>query len=239
MPLFLTVGNSSIRFRTSGAPPAALPADVPPQRLAEALGQAGAEVLVAASVNPAAEQTLAEAARAAGLAAPLYAGRDFPSGVPAEVDNPDAVGIDRLLNVAAAWRRARRLSAAVDFGTAVSISVAGDGGAFVGGAILPGLRLSLDALARGTAFLPALEPDVPQRALGRDTREAILSGTVRGTAAAAAALVESIGGELGRELAVFATGGDAGLLRPLLPTSWEFVDVLTLEGLELAWRRSS
>jgi type III pantothenate kinase len=113
------------------------------------------------------------------------------------VDRPADVGADRLVNALAAARIHGTPAIVADFGTATTIDcVAGDG-AFVGGAIAPGLELGLEALAARTAKLPRVELRAPDRAIGRDTVGAIQSGTVLGYQA----LVEGVIGRIRAELA--------------------------------------
>jgi len=193
---------------------------------------------VAASVNPAAEPLLAEICFQSGLSAPLFAGRDFPTGVEVSVENPVSVGIDRILNVRAAFARSGVACAAVDVGTATSISVADDRGRFVGGAILPGMAVALKALEESTALLPAVTLTLPAEPLGRNTAAAMLSGCVFGTLGAVKEIISRINAELGRELKVFLTGGDAELLSAIAPAGWTAVPNLTFEGLRLAYDES-
>jgi type III pantothenate kinase len=190
---------------------------------------------VAASVNPTAEPLLVEMCFESGLSAPLYAGRDFPTGVEMAVENPAAVGIDRILNVKAAFGRSGAACAAVDFGTATSISVADGRGHFVGGAIMPGMAVALRALEESTALLPAVTLALPGEALGGNTAAAMLSGCVFGTLGATKEIISRINAELGTDLKVFVTGGDAKFLSPIVPAGWTTVGDLTFEGLRLAY----
>src|SRR5436190_7601908 len=116
--------------------------------------------------------------------------------IPIRVDRPDEVGADRLVNALAAGRVYGTPAVVVDFGTATTFDcVAGDG-AYVGGAIAPGLELGLDALATRTAKLPRIELRTPDRAIGRDTVTSIQSGAVFGHIALATGLLERIRAEL-------------------------------------------
>lgn len=238
MDTCILLGNTSIKVARGDTQPVCLPADVAVAELAALVKGAHTAAPIAASVNPAAEKRLNAACREAGISAPLYAGRDFPAGVRFAVGEPDRAGIDRVLNVKAAWHRCHAACAAVDLGTAISISVADDEGRFAGGAILPGLALSLRALHRETAFLPELLPAPVDDALGGDTASAMLSGVLYGARGAVAELVDRMGRSLGSPLEVFLTGGDRPLVAPLCPREWQVVDTLTLEGLRLAHAES-
>lgn len=127
------------------------------------------------------------------------------------VDRPSEVGADRLVNALAVARLYGTPAVVVDFGTATTFDgVAGDG-AYVGGAIAPGLELGLEALAAKTAKLPRVELRAPDRAIGRDTVSAIQSGTVFGYQALASGLL----GRIRRELADLA-GIEPGAVHAIL-----------------------
>jgi type III pantothenate kinase len=130
------------------------------------------------------------------------------------VDRPAEVGADRLVNALAAARIHGTPAIVVDFGTATTLDCVAADGAYVGGAIAPGLELGLEALAARTAKLPRIELKAPDRAIGRDTVSAMQSGTVFGYQALAAGLITRVRGELAdtagvepRDVRVILTGG--------------------------------
>lgn len=111
----------------------------------------------------------------------------------------------------------------VDFGTATNIDVIDEDGYYIGGAIAPGIRISMDALAARAAKLASVPLEAPEHAIGRDTEECIKVGAVMGAAAMAEGLVARMKRELGREDAtVIATGGLAGHRRRFdrMPSTW-------------------
>jgi len=112
------------------------------------------------------------------------------------VDRPDDVGADRLVNALAAARLHGTPAVVVDFGTATTLDCVAADGAYVGGAIAPGLELGLEALAARTAKLPRIELRAPDRAIGRDTVSAMQSGTIFGYQALAAGLLARVRVEL-------------------------------------------
>ena len=112
------------------------------------------------------------------------------------VDRPEQVGADRLVNALAAQRLYGTPAVVVDFGTATTLDCVALDGAYVGGAIAPGLELGLEALAARTAKLPRIELRAPDRAIGRDTVSAMQSGTVFGYQALAAGLLARVRREL-------------------------------------------
>ncbi len=120
------------------------------------------------------------------------------------VERPEQVGADRLVNALAAQRLYGTPAVVVDFGTATTLDCVAADGAYVGGAIAPGLELGLEALAARTAKLPVIELRAPDRAIGRDTVSAMQAGTVLGYQALAAGLLARVRGEL----------ADAARIRP-------------------------
>ena len=154
------------------------------------------------------------------------------------VDRPSDAGADRLVNALAAQRLYGTPAVVVDFGTATTFDcVAGDG-AYVGGAIAPGLELGLEALASRTARLPRVDLAVPSRAIARDTVGAIQSGIFFGYASMVDGLVRRIREENGVEARVLATGGFATLLGPTSETIEEVDEFLTLDGLRILYERN-
>ncbi|MFL5778740.1 MAG: type III pantothenate kinase [Chloroflexota bacterium] len=130
------------------------------------------------------------------------------------VDRPNEVGADRLVNALAAQRLYGTPAVVVDFGTATTLDCVAVDGAYVGGAIAPGLELGLEALAARTAKLPRIELRAPDRAIGRDTVSAMQSGTVFGYLALTAGLLERVRLELAEahgiepaEVKAILTGG--------------------------------
>ena len=130
------------------------------------------------------------------------------------VDRPGDVGADRLVNALAAARLHGTPAVVADFGTATTLDCVAADGAYVGGAIAPGLELGLEALAARTAKLPRVELRAPDRAIGRDTVSAMQSGTVLGYQALASGLLERVRTELAEsngvqpsDVKTIATGG--------------------------------
>ena len=157
------------------------------------------------------------------------------------VDRPNEVGADRLVNALAAARLHGTPAVVVDFGTATTFDCVAADGAYVGGAIAPGLELGLEALAARTAKLPRIELRAPDRAIGRDTVSAMQSGTVLGYQALAAGLLSRIRAELAEANDVAPAEVRAILTGGLSAAPWaealEGIDAidpdLTLKGLAI------
>lgn len=152
--------------------------------------------------------------------------------------HPEEVGADRIANAVAAEKIYGAPSIVVDFGTATNIDVVAEDGCYIGGAIAPGLRISMDALVARAARIASIPLETPAHAIGRTTEEAVQSGAVLGTAAMVEGLVARIRSELGAPDAhVIATGG----LASIVADSTDIFDVvdgqLTLKGIcEIARR---
>ncbi len=157
------------------------------------------------------------------------------------VDRPDDVGADRLVNALAAARLHGTPAIVVDFGTATTFDCIASDGAYVGGAIAPGLALGLEALASRTAKLPRVELRAPDRAIGRDTVSAIQAGTVLGYQALAGGLLERMRRELADANGIRPEGVHAILTGGLSAAPWvqglDGIDAidpdLTLKGLAI------
>lgn len=168
---------------------------------------------------------------------PLVVGRHVPLPLPVKLPKPEAVGVDRLCAAAAAFAITGAPCAVVDFGTAITVDVVDQEGAFIGGAILPGVGLQATALHEHTALLPLVLVQRPERAIGRDTVEAIRSGVYHGVSGAVRGVVETYATELGRWPTVIATGADAGLIAGACDYFSALVPDLCLRGVGLAYAR--
>ncbi len=192
-----------------------------------------------ASVVPSLTAGLEEMAVRRGLPILVANASTLPIGV--LVDEPAAVGADRLVNSLAAARLYGVPAVVADLGTATTVDAVGADGSFVGGAIAPGLDLGLEALASRTAQLPRIDLVVPDRAIGRDTIGAMQSGTVFGYQSLVGGLIERIRNELAYDTGVAANAVHTILTGGLSSVSWasaiEGVDVidpdLTLKGLAI------
>jgi type III pantothenate kinase len=170
---------------------------------------------------------------------PLVVGPGVRTGLPLEVDNPHEVGPDRVVNCVAAIERHGAPCVVVDFGTAITFDAVSAAGAFVGGAIAPGLEIAMEALGARAARLLRVELRAPEHAIGRTTVANMQSGAVFGCAGMVDALVERFRAELGAaDAPAVATGGMAGVVAPHCRTVTHVEPWLTLEGLRIVWRRA-
>lgn len=159
-----------------------------------------------------------------------------------EVEYPDRVGMDRLAAAVAANERRspRRPAIVVDTGTAITVDLVNHHGAFLGGAILPGFRLTARALAEGTNQLPLAVysgEDEPPTVLGKNTEGAIRSGQFWGAVGAVREIIERLSVDLSEPPDVFVTGGDLKKLTPFVAKNAQFVPHMVLSGIMAAQRR--
>ena len=161
------------------------------------------------------------------------------TGVPVLTDNPKEVGADRIVNSLAAFTLYGGPAIVVDFGTSTNLDVISGKGEFLGGALAPGIEISIEALASRAAQLRKVELVTPRNVIGKNTVEALQSGAIYGFAGQVDGLVDRIVDELGGEVkAVIATGGLAGVVVPESETITHHEPDLTLIGLCLMFERN-
>jgi type III pantothenate kinase len=164
------------------------------------------------------------------------------TGVPLLVDNPKEIGADRIVNTLAAHALYGGPAIVVDFGTSTNLDVVSPKGDFLGGALAPGIEISVDALAARAAQLRKVELIRPKSVIGKNTVEALQSGTIFGFAGQVDGLVDRITAELAESYdqapTVIATGGLAPLIIGVAETIDEHEPDLTLIGLRLIHERN-
>jgi len=159
------------------------------------------------------------------------------TGVQLLVDNPKEIGADRIVNTLAAHTLYGGPAIVVDFGTSTNLDVVSPKGEFLGGALAPGIEISVDALSARAAQLRKVELVRPKNVIGKNTVEALQSGTIFGFAGQVDGLVDRITAELAKDYdeapTVIATGGLAPLIIGVSETIDEHEPDLTLIGLRL------
>src|SRR6202035_1453471 len=156
------------------------------------------------------------------------------TGMAIRYDNPREIGADRLVNAVAIKERFSGAAVCVDFGTATTFDVVSRDGEDVGGALMTGIEISLEALSERGARLPKIDLAPPRSVIGKNTIDAIRSGVVYGYAGAIDAILRRLYEELGERADVIATGGLSGLVVPYTEEISEVDDLLTLTGLRMA-----
>ena len=160
------------------------------------------------------------------------------TGVPVLTDNPKEVGADRIVNTLAAHHLFGGPCIVVDFGTTTNLDVVSRHGEFLGGALAPGVEISLDALAARAAQLRKVELVRPRSVIGKNTVEALQSGILYGFAGQVDGLVRRIIAEIGPVTSVVATGGLAPVVVPDAETITHHEPDLTLLGLRLVYEHN-
>lgn len=208
----------------------------------ELLALAGVEVafdgIVVSSSVPAVTGALAMMVERWFDAPLVVVGPTTPTGMAVRYDSPNDVGPDRIVDAVAAVDLYGAPVVVVDLGTATTFDAVSADGEYLGGAIVPGIAISMNALFSQAAALRRVELVAPERAIGRSTAESIQSGTVFGYAALVDGLCRRIVAELGGEPAVVATGGLAPLVADHCETLTGHEPWLTLHGLRLVFERA-
>ncbi len=170
----------------------------------------------------------------------VVVGPGTKTGMAIRIDNPREVGADRIANALGAMDRFGAPVIAVDFGTATTLDVVDANGAYLGGIIAPGVRISADALVHATSALRRVDVERPKHVVGKSTVEAIQSGLVYGFAGLVDGVVLRVKEETGfTDVPVVATGGLSAVLAPVSRTITHVDADLTLHGLRIVFERNS
>lgn len=145
------------------------------------------------------------------------------------------VGQDRLVNAYAAAILYRYPAIIVDFGTAVTFDIISKKAEYLGGMIIPGLRIAFESLSKNTALLPSVKADKPKEFIGRNTRNSILSGLIYGYSFLACGMIEEIKKRVGKKLKVIGTGGNIDLIVNYCKKFDTIDKDLTVKGLNLIY----
>jgi len=191
--------------------------------------------VIIASVVPTQQQAWQEFSSRYTKCAPLLVhGNTLITGIKILTDNPAEVGADRIVNAVAAFEKFGKSCIVVDFGTAITFDCISAKGEYLGGAIMPGIRISLDALAGRTAKLPRIDISIPvQNAIGTNTVDAIKSGLLFGYGAMVDGLIKKLSAEFAETPQVIATGGMSELIGAYTESIQIIDPTLTLKGLYL------
>jgi type III pantothenate kinase len=196
--------------------------------------------VIIASVVPTQQQAWYEfSVKYIGCTPLLVNDKTLDTGITLATDAPSEVGADRIVNAVAAFKLIQKNSIVVDFGTAITFDCISSKGEYLGGAIMPGMGIALDALANRTAKLPRIDISTPpKKAIGANTRDAIRSGLLFGYGAMVDGLVKKLTAEFSDTPQVIATGGMAELISNYTE-SIQIVDpMLTLKGLYILYEKN-
>jgi len=197
--------------------------------------------VIIASVVPTQQQAWQDFSPRYAECSPMVVdGQALETGIKISTDNPGEVGADRIVNAVAAFDLYRQSAIVVDFGTAITFDCISSQGEYLGGAILPGMSISLDALATRTAKLPRIDiSSPPKKAIGTNTVDAIKSGLLFGYGAMVDGLIKKLSAEFSDCPRVIATGGMAELISRYSESIENVDPMLTLKGLYLLYEKNS
>lgn len=195
--------------------------------------------IIVASVVPPLLNTIEDFSRRYFKVKPLIVGSDTKTGMDIRYDNPKEVGADRIVNSVAAYERYHTALVVVDFGTATTFDCVSADGAYLGGAIAPGILISCEALFQKASSLPRVEIfAMPKSVIAKDTISSMNVGIVYGYAGLVDGIVQRIKREMSQNPTVIATGGLAPLICEVADTIDHVEEFLTLEGLMIIFKRN-
>ena len=198
------------------------------------------KAVIVASVVPPVMYTLINAIRKYVGVRPLVVGKDVDTGLKNCYDNPKEVGIDRLVNAVSAVKKYGSPLIIIDIGTAMTFDVIDKEGAYLGGAIFPGIKVAMEALFQKASKLPRVDIVRPEKAIGTNTVMSMQSGAVRGYVGAIHGTVHEMKAELegGENCRVVATGGMGRMMAEYCDVITDVDPDLTLEGLRIIYENN-
>jgi len=196
------------------------------------------EGAVISSVVPPLTNAFIDSVKQLAKVEPVVVGAGVKTGLNILIDDPAQLGADIVAAAVGALAGYPLPAIIVDLGTATKMVVLNKSGYFIGGAILPGLALSMNALAAGTAQLPRIQLEAPSRAICTNTIDCIKSGVMFGTAAAIDGMIARYEAELGEQAHVVATGGYASSVYGLCKHEMHFDPDIVLKGLQVIYEKN-
>ena len=197
------------------------------------------EGAILSSVVPPLNNTILSAVEKICGFRPMLVGSGMKTGLNIIMDNPKTVGSDMIVDAVAAIRDYPCPIIIIDMGTATTMSVIDRSGNYIGGVILPGLKVSLDSLSGKTAQLPYISLEVPNKVIGKNTIDCMRAGIVFSNVDMIDGILDRMEKELGETPTVIATGGLARFITPLCRHEIIFDDALLLKGLLILYRKNT
>jgi len=170
---------------------------------------------------------------------PIIIGPGIKTGLNILMDNPVQVGSDLIVNAVSALEKFRPPLIIFDMGTATTISVVDESKNYIGGCILPGVKVSLDAVSGKAAQLPGISLEKPKRTIGKNTVECMRSGVIFGNAAMVDGMIDRIEEEIGKKCTVIATGGISTVIIPFCRKKIFYDEDLLIQGLYIIYKKNA
>lgn len=194
---------------------------------------------IISSVVPQITGSIANAVQKLRGKKPLIVGPGIKTGLNIRIDDPAELGSDNVVDAVAALSKYPKPIIIFDLGTATTMSVIDSDGCFLGGAIMPGIRVGLDALSMNAALLPQVGLDAPRDIIGRNSSDSMKSGAVYGTASMIDGMAERVELRLGKKATIVATGGNSKDIVPFCSKEIIYDGNLLLEGLIKLYRKNT
>lgn len=196
------------------------------------------EGAIIASVVPPVTHIIKSALRKLLKCEPLVVGAGLKTGLNIHLDDPSTLGADLVVDSVAAMNIYGTPSIVIDMGTATTITVLNKDDTYIGGAIFPGLNVSVEALAAGTSLLPRVSLGAPKKQIATNTMDAIKSGIIYGEASRIDGMIDRFEKELGYNTKVIATGGLASVIIPHCSHEVIIDPDLMLKGLKMIYDKN-
>ncbi len=196
------------------------------------------EGAIMSSVVPPLNATLCSAVKKIFGFHPKLVGSGMKTGLNIRMDNPKTVGSDMIVDAVAAIKDYPCPIIIIDMGTATTLSAVDQSGCYIGGVILPGLRVSLDTLSSKTAQLPSISLDIPEKVIGKNTIDCMRSGIMYGSAGMIDGIIDRMEKELGSPATIVATGGLSRFVTPLCRHKIHYDKELLLKGLLVLYEKN-
>lgn len=197
------------------------------------------EGAIISSVVPPLTTVMKKAIISACAKEPLIVGPGIKTGLNIQTDNPSALGSDLVVDAVAALSEYKPPMIVIDMGTATTMSVIDSKSRYIGGAIMPGIMVSQNALSANTSQLPYIDISAPERVIGKNTIECMKSGMVNGAAGMIDGMIDRIQEEIGEKVTVIATGGLSGTIIPHCRREITYDADLLLKGLYILFKKNT
>lgn len=169
---------------------------------------------------------------------PIMVGPGIKTGINIHCDDPSSVGADLICGCVAAHHLYGSPALVIDMGTATKIMVLDKSGTFIGVSIIPGVNIALKSLAGSAALLPQINLEAPKSVIGKNTTDCMRSGAVFGNASMLDGMIDRFNEEMGDILPCYATGGIAPMIVPYCKHEITLNPNLTLEGLNILYKKN-